>query len=105
MKVCKWKGMHETWFFGGTNWEVIQNWPIMMKLWQWILIILANTTICECGFSKQYGMKNDCKSQLKLETLDALIRKSLCGLPMENMNWANFFDTCMEIDQHRRALP
>ena len=34
---------------------------------------LANTTICEHGLSKESWMKSDCKSQLKLETLDTLM--------------------------------
>jgi len=41
---------------------------------------LASTTICERGFSKQNWVKSDRKSRLKLETFDALMRVSLCGL-------------------------
>ena len=52
----------------------------------------ASTTICEGGFSKQIWVKGDHKSRLKLETLDALMRASLCSLPMENMDWARIFD-------------
>ena len=44
---------------------------------------LASTTICERGFSDQNWVTNDRRSRLKLETLDALMRVSLCGLPME----------------------
>ena len=54
---------------------------------------LASTTVYERGFSKQFWVENDCKIRLKLETLDALMRVSLCGLPMENMDWARIFDT------------
>ena len=32
-------------------------------------------------------VKWDCKIQSKLETLDALMRASSCGLPMENVDW------------------
>ena len=49
-------------------------------------------------------MKSVCKSQLKLETLDALIQVSLGGLPMENMDWAKIFDTSKST-KNRRALP
>ena len=49
-------------------------------------------------------MKSDRKSRLKLETLDALMRVSLCGLPMENMDWARIFDT-WKLTKDRRALP
>ena len=65
---------------------------------------LASTAICECGFSKQNWVKSDRKSRLKLETLDALMRVSLCGLPMENMDWARIFDT-WKSTKNQRALP
>ena len=51
---------------------------------------LASTPICECGFSKHNWVKRDRKSRLKL---DALMRVSLCGLPMENLDWSKKFDT------------
>ncbi len=63
---------------------------------------LTNTTICECGFSKQNWVKSDRKSRLKLKTLDALL--SLCGLPMKNMDWAKKFDT-WKSTKIQRALP
>ena len=65
---------------------------------------LASTAICERGFSKRNRVKSDRKSQLKLETLEALMRVSLCGLPMENMNWSRIFDT-WKSTKNRRALP
>ena len=53
----------------------------LMKLWQWIFIILASTTLCECGFSKENWMKSDRKNRLKREALDALMsRTSSWGL-------------------------
>ena len=93
MNVCEWNGIHKAWLFCGTNQEFMQSWPTMMKLWQWILIILASTVICECGFSKHNWVKSDRKSRLKLETSDALMRVSLCSLPMETMDWTRIFDT------------
>ena len=54
---------------------------------------LASTTTCERGFSKNIGWRL-IVSRLKLETLDALMQVSLCGLPMENMDWAKKLDTC-----------
>ena len=45
---------------------------------------------CECGFPKHNWVKSDHKSQLKLETSDALMWVSLCGLPMD---CACIFDT------------
>ena len=65
---------------------------------------LANTTICERGFSKHNWVKSGRKSRLKLETLDALIWVSLCGLPMENMDWARIFGT-WKSTKIRRTLP
>ena len=49
-------------------------------------------------------MKSDRKIRLKSETLDALMRVSLCGLPMENIDWAKTFDT-WKSTKNRRALP
>ena len=60
--------------------------------------------MCEHGFSKQNWVKSDRRSRLKLETLDALMRVSLCGLPMENMDWARIFDT-WKSTKNCRALP
>ena len=55
----------------------------------WLQLRLGNcTTTCERGFSKHKWVKSARRSRLKLETLDALMRVSLCGLPMENMDWA-----------------
>ena len=49
---------------------------------------LASTTIFERGFSKHNWLTSDRKNRLKLETFDALMRVSICDLPMENMDWA-----------------
>ena len=65
---------------------------------------LANTIICERGFSKHNWVKSDRRSRLKPETLDALMRVSLCGLPMETMDWAKKFDT-WKLTTNRRVLP
>ena len=75
----------------------------MMILWEYILVLPANTTICERGFSKQKYVKNFCISRLKLEAFDALMQVSLCDLPMENMDWARIFDTWKT--KNHRASP
>jgi hypothetical protein len=49
-------------------------------------------------------MKNDRRSRLKLETLDALMWVSLCSLPMDNMDWTRIFNT-QKLTENRRALP
>ena len=86
-----------------TKYVRLQN-PTTIKLWQWILVIPASTTICKCGFSKHNWVKSDRKSWLKLETLDALMRVSLCSLPMESMDWVNKFDT-HKLTKNWRTLP
>ena len=53
---------------------------------------LASTAICDCGFFKQNRVKSGRRCRLELETLDALMRVSLCGRPMENMDWARVSD-------------
>lgn len=40
-----------------------------MKFWQKILVILASTTICERGFSKQNLIKNQLYVKLHFEIL------------------------------------
>ena len=65
---------------------------------------LASTTIYERGFSKHNWVKSHCRSRLKLETLDALMRVSSCNLPMENTDWTTIFDT-WKSTKNRRALP
>ena len=49
-------------------------------------------------------MKSDHSIRLKLKTLDALMRVSLCGHPMENMDWARMLDT-WKLTNNQRALP
>ena len=65
---------------------------------------LASTTTYEREFSKHNWVKSDRRSQLKLETLNALMRVSLCGLPLENMDWARIFNT-RKPTKNWRALP
>jgi hypothetical protein len=61
-------------------------------------------TTCERGFSKHNWLKNDRGIQLKLETLDALMRVSLCGFPMKNMDQARIFATWI-LTKNQRTLP
>ena len=49
-------------------------------------------------------MKSDRLCQLKLKTLDALLRLPLYNLPMENMDWAKKFDT-WKSTKNWRVLP
>jgi hypothetical protein len=43
--------------------------------------------ICEKGFSKQKSIKNHLWASLKLNTLDALMQISLCGIEIKNKDW------------------
>jgi hypothetical protein len=49
-------------------------------------------------------VKNDCKSRLKLEALDALMQVSLCDLLMGNIDWARIFDSWKSIKNWRAFL-
>jgi hypothetical protein len=55
-----------------------------MQLWQKNLLSIA---ICEKGFSKQSVIKSHLWVSLKFDTLDVLIRISLCNIGMDNMDW------------------
>jgi hypothetical protein len=51
--VCQQKGIHEAWTFCGFDREFMLNWPLLMSLWQCVLVIPTSTAVCEQGFSKQ----------------------------------------------------
>ena len=70
----------------------------------WLQLQLGNTTICKHGFFNHNWVKSDRKSQLKPQTLDALMRVSLCSILMENTDWAKTSDT-WKSTKSRRALP
>jgi hypothetical protein len=51
-----------------------------MQLWPKILVIRISISICEGVFSKQNAIKNHLWASPKLDTLDALMRVSLCNI-------------------------
>ena len=57
------------------------------QIGQKMLVIPASTAICERGFSKQNVVKSTLRSRLRLNTLDALMCVSLCGLGANEINW------------------
>ena len=65
---------------------------------------LASTTIRERGFPKYNWVKSDRRTRLKLETLDALMWVSLCGLPMRKMDWTKNSNT-WKSTKNLKALP
>ena len=79
--------MHEAWVFGGSDWEFMINQPILMSLWQGILVIPTGIVVCERGFLKQNWVKSEKRTRLNLDTLDASMRVSLNGFGVEFMNW------------------
>ena len=93
--VCDTKPLCKAWWFceGINEWYV--NWPLLTKLWQYTLDIPSSIEICERGFSKQNAIKshvlNHLLATLKLDTLDALMRVSLCGLKLV-IDWREVID-------------
>jgi hypothetical protein len=85
--ACEGFSMKEAWkVFRNTKlWH--KTYPHMMKLWQVVLTIPASTVDCERGFSKQNIIKDIRKSRLGLDTLDALMRISLNGPELSDVDW------------------
>ena len=57
-----------------------------MQLGQKIILIPSSTTICERGFFKPNVINSHLRNRLTLETLDALMQVSLCGLEVDAMD-------------------
>jgi hypothetical protein len=51
--VCQQKDKHEARTLCGSNKEFMLNWPMLMSLWQCVLVIPTSTAVCERGFSKK----------------------------------------------------
>jgi hypothetical protein len=60
------------------------NWSHFMQLWHKIHVTPINIVICEKGFCKQNAFKNHLQTSLKLNTMDALMKVSLCNIKMDN---------------------
>jgi len=84
---CEGFSMKEAWkvFCNTKQWHI--TYPHMMKLRQTILTIPASTVDCERGLSKQNIIKDIRKAKLGLDTLDALMRISLNGSGLSNVDW------------------
>jgi hypothetical protein len=94
---CENKTIFETWRICGSNLERYINWPILMQLWQKLILIPSSIVICERGFFKQNAIVSHLCNRLNLKTLDALMWVSLCGLKW--MQWfglpsSTFGETC-----------
>ena len=59
-----------------------------MKLWPKLLVII----ICERRYLKENAIIESLQASLKLDTLDALMCVSLCGIEVKNINWRAIFE-------------
>ena len=80
------------------HWLQVANKTIVgLQSWHSSKHFQIPTTLATSAWQAQLYMnvwvKSDCRSRLKLATLDVLMRVSLCSLPMENMDWARIFDS------------
>lgn len=73
----------------------------MMKLWQVVLTNPASTVDCERGFSKQNIIKDIRKLRLGLDTLDALMRISLNGPELSNVDWHAVYEIWIDTKSRR----
>ena len=85
--VCEHRSIHEAWIFCGNARKFMINRPILMSLWQAMLVIPTSIFVCDCGCLKHNWVKSDKRTRLNLDTLDALIRVSLNGFGVEFMDW------------------
>ena len=76
-----------------------------MQLWQTILVIPANTAICERRFSKLIRIKNEDRSRISFETLDMLMFLSLSAPhALNEVDWNGIYDV-WKLMKARKALP
>lgn len=89
---CEGMNMMDAWRVFSTNMEWQNTYPNMMKLWQIMLVIPASSVSCERGFSKQNAIKTDQRQCLDVKTLEALMRISLLGPDVNDVDWACVHD-------------
>ena len=73
----------------------------MLKLWQSILVIPANSVACERGFSKQNVIKDIRRTKLSINTLDALMRVSLIGPDVSKVEWQRAYEIWYSAKERR----
>ena len=57
--MCQHKGIHETWAFCGSDREFMLNWPTLMSLWQYLLVIpmyVIEEVLVNCVFLKVFNL-------------------------------------------------
>ncbi|MCO5586611.1 hypothetical protein L7F22_040552 [Adiantum nelumboides] len=84
---CEGMNMLDAWcvFCSNKNW--MQTYVNLTKLWQHMLVLPVSSVSCERGFSKQNLIKTNARECLNVETLEALMRVSLLGPSIENVEW------------------
>jgi hypothetical protein len=91
------KSLFEAWEFASTTPKRPINWHGLSNLWKRIMMIPVSIVICERGFSKQNLIKSHIRTNLKLETLDALMCISCANLFVSfvifEKNYQIFFGT------------
>ncbi|MCO5587233.1 hypothetical protein L7F22_041180 [Adiantum nelumboides] len=89
---CEGMNMSDAWcvFCSNKNW--MQTYVNLIKLWQIMLVLPVSSVSCERGFSKQNLIKTHARECLNVETLEALMRVSLLGPSIENVEWQKVYD-------------
>ncbi|KAH7434142.1 hypothetical protein KP509_06G002200 [Ceratopteris richardii] len=103
-RVAEHKSMHDAWkacIDTDSWWDLYLE---MMKVWQIALVILASTSACERGFSRQNFIKSTSRSSLGLDTLDALMLLSIDARGIHHIDWEDVFDMWTSAKK-RRAMP
>jgi hypothetical protein len=77
------------------------RYPNMLKLWQAMLVIPTSTVACERGFSKQNMIKDIRRTRLSINTLDALMRISLIGPHISEMEWQRVYEIWQNAKERR----
>ncbi|KAI5061843.1 hypothetical protein GOP47_0022382 [Adiantum capillus-veneris] len=86
---CEGMNMLDAWRFFGSNKNWIQIYVILTKLWQVMLVLPVS---CERGLLKQNLIKTHARECLNVEMLEALMRASLLGPSIENVEWKKVYD-------------
>ncbi|MCO5567029.1 hypothetical protein L7F22_020712 [Adiantum nelumboides] len=98
---CEGMNMMDAWRVFSCNFEWQNTYPNMMKLWQILLVVPASSVACERGFSKQNIIKTDDRQCLDVKTLEALMRISLLGPDVNDVDWTCVHDIWNDLKARR----
>ncbi|KAH7331895.1 hypothetical protein KP509_20G056100 [Ceratopteris richardii] len=85
--ACEGMSMKDSWKVLSSNINWHSTYSIILKLWQIVLVLAVSSVACERGFSKQNLIKTSMRQSLKVKTLDMLMRISLNGPNLSEMDW------------------